>query len=245
MSTVHEGRRRPGRPRKNGTKSDNQREEIISAAIVCFSRNGYAGTTMHEISNEAGIGYSSLYYWFNSKEKILGAVLEKYETSARLAARIGAQAQDGDEVTQLAAIVYADVSMMCSYPFDYFDLEEAASYDKSLNSFFSTYRSLFDTMRDLIDKGNLCGILHAANPEMSTMMVLTLDEGMQHCYHRREIDSRWSILPLNKDGEEMSLVEIAESTAAAALNLLGYEKDPFAVLAEARQRGWIEQPESV
>jgi TetR/AcrR family transcriptional regulator len=240
MPTVQKGKRRPGRPRKDGTRSDNQREEIISAAIVCFSRNGYAGTTMHEIADEAGIGYSSLYYWFNSKEKILSAVLEKYETSARLAARIGTQAQGDDEIIQLAAIIYADVSMMCSYPFDYFDLEEAASSDKTLNSFFSTYRSLFDTVHDLIGKGNEHGILHAANPEMSTMVVLTLDEGMQHCFHRREIDSRWSILPLNKDGEKMSLTEIAESTTVSALNLLGYEQDPFAVLDEARQRGWIE-----
>lgn len=57
-------------------KSD-VRENIIKAAQNTFKRYGFRKTTMDEIAYEARKGKSSLYYYFNSKEEVFQAVVEK------------------------------------------------------------------------------------------------------------------------------------------------------------------------
>ncbi len=61
--------------RQNGNRrKDSRRERILDAAAHCFSRAGYAGTSVRDISTAAGILPGSMYYHFASKEEVLGAV---------------------------------------------------------------------------------------------------------------------------------------------------------------------------
>ncbi len=58
-------------------QKDQIRDNIISVAAKIFSRFGYRKTTMEEIAMAARKGKSSIYYYFNSKEDIFRAVVEK------------------------------------------------------------------------------------------------------------------------------------------------------------------------
>ncbi|MFC2089716.1 TetR/AcrR family transcriptional regulator [Bacteroidota bacterium] len=51
------------------------RTEIIQVANRIFSRQGYKQTTMEEIARASGMGKSSLYYYYKSKEEIFEAVV--------------------------------------------------------------------------------------------------------------------------------------------------------------------------
>jgi AcrR family transcriptional regulator len=47
-----------------------KRTDIIRAALRCFSRKGYNNTTMDDIVAESGLSKGTLYWYFDSKEKL-------------------------------------------------------------------------------------------------------------------------------------------------------------------------------
>ena len=63
------------------------RERILAAALELFSERGYAGTNIRELSASLGMGKSSLYRHFESKEDIWNALLD--EMIAYYGARFG------------------------------------------------------------------------------------------------------------------------------------------------------------
>lgn len=55
-----------------------RRDQILQAAIVCFSRKGYHLTTMDDIVAESGMSKGSLYWHYKNKKAILISVAEWY-----------------------------------------------------------------------------------------------------------------------------------------------------------------------
>lgn len=58
------------------SKSERTRKAILAAAARLFRYEGYHATTIRDIAQEAGIEAGSIYYHFQSKDKILSEVLE-------------------------------------------------------------------------------------------------------------------------------------------------------------------------
>jgi len=63
------------------------KERILAAALELFSRSGYAGTNLRELSASLGMGKSSLYRHFESKEALWNTLLD--ELIAYYTARFG------------------------------------------------------------------------------------------------------------------------------------------------------------
>jgi AcrR family transcriptional regulator len=53
------------------------REKILSAAIALFSERGYAGTSVADVCERAGVVKTALYWHFESKEGLLDAALAR------------------------------------------------------------------------------------------------------------------------------------------------------------------------
>ena len=53
------------------------KERILMAALDMFSQNGYAGTNIRELAASLGMGKSSMYRHFESKEEIWNALLDE------------------------------------------------------------------------------------------------------------------------------------------------------------------------
>ncbi len=53
------------------------KERILTAALEMFSQNGYAGTNIRELAASLGMGKSSLYRHFESKEAIWNTLLDR------------------------------------------------------------------------------------------------------------------------------------------------------------------------
>ncbi|MEO8296602.1 MAG: TetR/AcrR family transcriptional regulator [Burkholderiales bacterium] len=53
------------------------RERILLEAARLFRHHGYAAATLREVADASGIKAGSIYYHFESKEQILGEVLDK------------------------------------------------------------------------------------------------------------------------------------------------------------------------
>lgn len=58
---------------ENGTRA-RRRKEILKAATDEFSRHGFEGTRIEAVANKAGIGKSTVYEYYPSKEELLHAV---------------------------------------------------------------------------------------------------------------------------------------------------------------------------
>ena len=57
--------------------SDERKNQILEAAMVVFSRNGFQGTRMDDIVTESGLSKGTLYWYFDSKEEIIVSLLTR------------------------------------------------------------------------------------------------------------------------------------------------------------------------
>src|SRR6266567_9166643 len=55
---------------------EDRREQIIDAAMHVFSEKGFMKATNRDVAREAGITPGLIYYYFESKEKLLEAIIE-------------------------------------------------------------------------------------------------------------------------------------------------------------------------
>ena len=53
-----------------------RQQQIIAAAKVCFSRSGFHGASMAEISRESALGAGQIYRYFSSKELLVDATIK-------------------------------------------------------------------------------------------------------------------------------------------------------------------------
>lgn len=54
--------------------SEQRKEDILLAALACFSEHGYPNTTMQDIRERSGASNGSIYHHFSSKEGIAAAL---------------------------------------------------------------------------------------------------------------------------------------------------------------------------
>jgi AcrR family transcriptional regulator len=99
---------------------DERRQEILDAALRCFVRTGYQGTSMQDIVEESGLSKGTLYWYFDSKQalfmelfdRIVGQMLEPVavaldapgspvERLHRLSAAVNEVSIDGEEWTAM------------------------------------------------------------------------------------------------------------------------------------------------
>lgn len=59
-----------------GNKGDSNRQRIVAAADQLFYQRGYNQTSFRDIADETGIPRGNFYYYFKTKEDILGAVVD-------------------------------------------------------------------------------------------------------------------------------------------------------------------------
>ena len=61
--------------RTPGSVADDTRQRILEIAVDLFIEQGYAGTSVRDISERLGMTKGSLYYHFASKEEVLNALV--------------------------------------------------------------------------------------------------------------------------------------------------------------------------
>lgn len=77
---------------------EERRQQILDAAIVCFARKGFYRTTMEDIGREAGLSHTVAYRYFEGKEDIIVATVQR---SADRSARIYDAATNGEDIPLL------------------------------------------------------------------------------------------------------------------------------------------------
>lgn len=59
-------------------KDDSVKERILDASIKLFLAHGFAGTTVKELTDTAGVAKGTLYWYYKSKNQLLEEIIDKY-----------------------------------------------------------------------------------------------------------------------------------------------------------------------
>jgi TetR/AcrR family transcriptional regulator len=59
-------------------KDNTVKERILDASITLFLAHGFAGTTVKELTDAAGVAKGTLYWYFKSKNQVLEEILDKF-----------------------------------------------------------------------------------------------------------------------------------------------------------------------
>lgn len=81
-------------------------QQILEAAMACFARRGFHQTTMHDISEAAGISVGLIYRYFDSKEQVIATMAESH--LAELNRKIGEARGAPSLVEALERVLWCD-----------------------------------------------------------------------------------------------------------------------------------------
>ena len=91
-------RRRRGAPPDPETRYDRRLAEILSHATEVFCKKGYEGASMRDLSRESGMSLAGLYYYFESKERLL-YLIQKH-TFTTIVQRLKSRLQGVDDAEE-------------------------------------------------------------------------------------------------------------------------------------------------
>ena len=162
-----------------------RRREIDEVASELFHANGYAATSVRDIARALDIQGASLYAHVASKEDLLWSIVDATATAFEERAEDALNdAQSGDPVDRLAALVEAHVEVVTTDP------ERASVFitewrhlspDRraAINDRRDAYERRF---RDLIEDGIAVGALRRTDPAIAADFILSALNGIPAWY---------------------------------------------------------------
>jgi TetR/AcrR family transcriptional regulator len=181
-STGNEARRRAGRPRRDGRAVGDPTDEVLRAASALFGELGVGGTTMSRIASTAGLGPSSLYYYFRSRDEIVAALVARANVvPLDLIERI-TQAQ-GSIASKLFRFVQGDVEALCGLPFDINEVHRIAARDRvRFAAYWKERARLERKLATLVRAGIEADELRPVDAALIAVTIMSNDEGVQNWF---------------------------------------------------------------
>ncbi len=152
-----------------------RRQEIFDASVHLFLEKGFMETSMREIGDAAGVGKSTLYDYFKSKEEILVYYfVNEIRDIGERARKI--MHQDSDVASRLKAIMLMQLEYLVGNKQLYLELSMQAqrlSADSQAQIQFNrhTYQ---DMIRSLIEEGIRNGEFRPVNALLAARSIFTL-----------------------------------------------------------------------
>jgi AcrR family transcriptional regulator len=81
-------------PKISELRRESRREQILEAALACFSENGFHQTGMADIVRRSGMSHGAVYVYFSSKDDIIEALADDRHQSEAILNTVVHQAKD-------------------------------------------------------------------------------------------------------------------------------------------------------
>ncbi len=166
-------------PKLKPEELEARRLEIIEAARACFLRSGFHQTTTDEICHEASITPGGLYHYFDSKDELIAAVVERSAESAteRLRSLIEEADDTASAFRQVSDFFFdtmqdADVDNVTRLEIEIW--AEALKSDKLATTGRSAWKLRQDWLEALVQRGIDDGVYNAEVVEARAMASLLL-----------------------------------------------------------------------
>jgi len=95
-------------PKISDAKRETRRQQILDAALRCFSRDGFHNTTTADIVRESGVSQGALYLYFATKEDIILALADDRHQNEAITNALAQREQDPVQGLLSLIELYAD-----------------------------------------------------------------------------------------------------------------------------------------
>src|SRR5262244_2860605 len=182
------------RPRTE--KREPSRKQLMAAAIDCFARLGYQGTSIERIARAAGVTKGAVYYHFRDKEELLfSAVKDRiggFEKQVLEAVTVAGDAQSALRRVVDACFVHATVSNHRRFIITL--MIEALDTNPRLSAEFQNIlRRMRAFLANVVRRGQQRGTLRTdVSPEAAAAVIAAgiIGAEVQHYQDPAEIDLR-------------------------------------------------------
>lgn len=140
------------------------RSAILTAALEVFSKFGFRGSTLDQISDAAGLSKPNVLYYFKSKEAIYTVLLE--QQLATWLDPLKALDPDGDPIEEILAYTQRKLDMSRDFPREsrLFANEIIQGAPRISGALSGELRDLVDDVAQVINKWINAGSIRQVNP---------------------------------------------------------------------------------
>lgn len=166
---------------------EERRKELIDTAERLFITHGYEQTAIADIVKEVKVSQGTFYYYFDSKEDVLVAVLERNIAVMESDFIRIAERSDLDEAVKLNSMINAFISISTSGKkiLGYIHEEKDAALHRKLIKIRPLAR-ISPAMADVISKGVSKGRFNVARPLETSYLLLMLIASALHMFYHSE-----------------------------------------------------------
>jgi len=153
-----------------------QRREILHAARGVFARRGVEGTGLAHVAKAVGMGRSSLYHYFRSKEGLVRALIREQMEQEEALFKTALE-REGSPLERIAALVGGQVEIFEAWrAMAGLTLDLWSRHAKRFAPFFRRLRAL---LRTLIEEGQGVGeIDRALDTEFAAAGIIATIDGL-------------------------------------------------------------------
>jgi AcrR family transcriptional regulator len=94
-------------PKISDLKRESRRQQVLDAALACFSENGFHQTGMADIVRRSGMSHGAVYGYFQSKDDIIEALADDRHVGEALLNSVVEQEEDPIEAIHALVRAYA------------------------------------------------------------------------------------------------------------------------------------------
>lgn len=158
-----------------------RRDEIVKAAMRCFARTGYHGTSMDDIVAESGLSKGTLYWHFENKQALflamLEAVFEDYgEAFGVVLAGGGSASERVRQLTRLTIKMFIDEKRLAELVVDFW---AESRRDEAINQFFrDIYQPYIDMLAGIVEQGIESGEFRQVDARMVASALAAMFDGL-------------------------------------------------------------------
>jgi len=156
------------------------RAQIVGVARKIFTRYGFRKTTMEEIAAASRKGKSSIYYYFQSKEEIFRAVVEREAEELKIQLDRTIK-KDDDPIDKLKTYILFRLHHVKTVEIFY-----AALNDEYLSNmdFILEIRRQFDlqerqVVKEILEEGMRKGTFQVVSSEIGAIAIATMMKGLE------------------------------------------------------------------
>lgn len=161
------------------------RDALLASASRVFSERGFFSTRITDITTSAGVSAGSFYTYFESKEEILGAVMDRFSADQHttIAAVAAASAADAEE--WLRSTLATAVAQFAEHARMWRAIQQAALGTEQIrirvrNEQDAVVASVASSLRPLIDSG--LARPHTPTPFVARALVAMTEESLFQWY---------------------------------------------------------------
>lgn len=160
--------------------TNNTKEQILNAACILFSENGYKQTSVEKIAFSLNMGKSSLYYYFKDKDEIYASAWIKELDHFNLRIKKEVESQKKGK-RQVKRFLFLRINEIGNYPLLFEtlynqEIKELEVFKKHKQEFErNEYELLSKIMYDASEKGKF-----RSTEPMLIELLLTLCKGLEY-----------------------------------------------------------------